>query len=166
MTDNLNLTPKQRDAEDALLIIHAGAGGNDAQDWAEMVQRMYLRWAKKRGYETEIFGSILGEEVGIESTTILIKGLDAFEYLEGEDGVHRLVRISPFDSSSRRHTSFALVQVSPPGDGYPEPEWGKQIRSYILHPYTMVKDHRTNFETTDTESVLDGDLDLFMESCP
>ena len=237
------------DRGDALLAIHAGAGGNDAQDWAEMVQRMYLRWAEKRGFETETLDLTSGEEAGIKSTTISIRGLYAFGYLRSEKGVHRLVRISPFDSSNRRHTSFILVEILPqveddesikinPSDlrivtfrsagaggqsvqkndtavrithiptgivascqnersqtqnremamkvlkgrllalkqqerkekieelrgEYQKAEWGSQIRSYVLHPYQMVKDHRTNFEDGNTEAVLDGDLDPFIES--
>ena len=237
------------DRGDALLAIHAGAGGNDAQDWAEMVQRMYLRWAEKRGFETETLDLTSGEEAGIKSTTISIRGLYAYGYLRSEKGVHRLVRISPFDSSNRRHTSFILVEILPqveddesikinPNDlridtfrsagaggqsvqkndtavrithiptgivascqnersqtqnremamkvlkgrllalqqqerkekieelrgEYQKAEWGSQIRSYVLHPYQMVKDHRTDFELGNTEAVLDGDLDPFIES--
>jgi peptide chain release factor 2 len=237
------------DRGDALLAIHAGAGGNDAQDWAEMVQRMYLRWAEKRGFETEILDLTPGEEAGIKSTTISITGSYAYGYLKSEKGVHRLVRISPFDSSSRRHTSFVLVEVLPqveddssiqinPNDlridtyrsagaggqnvqkndtavrithlptgivascqnersqtqnremalkvlkarlleikqqerkekieelrgEYQKAEWGSQIRSYVLHPYHLVKDHRTDYEMGNTEAVLDGDLDPFIES--
>jgi len=237
------------DRGDAILAIHAGAGGNDAQDWAEMVQRMYLRWAEKRGFETETIDLTPGEEAGIKSTTISISGSYAYGYLRAEKGVHRLVRISPFDSSNRRHTSFILVEILPqveddssikinPSDlridtfrsggaggqsvqkndtavrithiptgivascqnersqtqnremamrvlisrlvelkqrkrkekiedlrgEYQKAEWGSQIRSYVLHPYHMVKDHRTNFEDGNTEAVLDGDLDPFIES--
>jgi peptide chain release factor 2 len=237
------------DRGDALLAIHAGAGGNDAQDWAEMVQRMYLRWAENRGFETETLDLTPGEEAGIKSTTIAINGLYAFGYLRSEKGVHRLVRISPFDSSNRRHTSFVLVEILPQVDDddsvqinpndlridtfrsagaggqsvqkndtavrithiptgivascqnersqaqnrdmamkvlkgrllalkqqerkekieelrgeYQKAEWGSQIRSYVLHPYHMVKDHRTDFEVGNTEAVLDGDLDPFIES--
>jgi peptide chain release factor 2 len=237
------------DRGDALLAIHAGAGGNDAQDWAEMLQRMYLRWAEKRGFKTETLDLTPGEEAGIKSTTISINGLYAYGYLRSEKGVHRLVRISPFDSSNRRHTSFVLVEILPQVDDdhdininptdlridtfrsggaggqsvqkndtavrithiptgivascqnersqtqnremalkvlkgrlaalkqqqrtdkidelrgeYQKAEWGSQIRSYVLHPYHMVKDHRTDFETGNTEAVLDGDLDPFIES--
>ena len=233
----------------ALLAIHAGAGGNDAQDWAEMLQRMYLRWAEKRSFETETLDITPGEEAGIKSTTISIRGPYAYGYLRSEKGVHRLVRISPFDSSNRRHTSFVLVEILPqveddstisinPNDlridtfrsagaggqsvqkndtavrithlptgivascqnersqtqnremamkvlkgrlldlkhreqkekieelrgEYQKAEWGSQIRSYVLHPYQMVKDHRTEFEVGNTEAVLDGDLDPFIES--
>jgi len=237
------------DRGDALLAIHAGAGGNDAQDWAEMLQRMYLRWAEKRGFKTETLDLTAGEEAGIKSTTISISGLYAYGYLRSEKGVHRLVRISPFDSSNRRHTSFVLVEILPQVDDdndinispndlridtfrsggaggqsvqkndtavrithiptgivascqnersqtqnremalkvlkgrlvalkqqerkgkieelrgeYQKAEWGSQIRSYVLHPYHMVKDHRTEFEMGNTEAVLNGDLDPFIES--
>lgn len=237
------------DRGDALLAIHAGAGGNDAQDWAEMLQRMYLRWAEKRGYKAETLDLTPGEEAGIKSTTISINGLYAYGYLRSEKGVHRLVRISPFDSSNRRHTSFVLVEILPQVDDdqdininpndlridtfrsggaggqsvqkndtavrithlptgivascqnersqtqnremalkvlkgrlvalkqqerkgkieelrgeYQKAEWGSQIRSYVLHPYHMVKDHRTEFEMGNTEAILNGDLDPFIET--
>ncbi len=237
------------DRGDALLAIHAGAGGNDAQDWAAMLQRMYLRWAEDHGYETEIVDFTPGEEAGVKSITIAVNGRYAYGYLRPEKGVHRLVRISPFDSSNRRHTSFALVEVLPqvedetsveidPNDlridtfrsagaggqsvqkndtavritheptgivascqnersqaqnremamrvlrgrllelkkekrkekidelrgEYTKAEWGSQIRSYVLHPYQMVKDHRTNHEEGNTQAVLDGDLDPFIEA--
>jgi peptide chain release factor 2 len=238
------------DADDALLAIHAGAGGTDSQDWASMLMRMYLRWAEQRGYQAEIWDTTEGEEAGIKSTTIAINGRYAYGYLRSEKGVHRLVRLSPFDSAHRRHTSFALVEVLPQiafdspevqidptdlkidvfkssGAGgqnvqknatavrithlptgivvtcqnersqtqnrefamrilrsrlleirqaekdeevavlrgeYTKAEWGSQIRSYVLHPYQMVKDHRTEYETGNTQAVLDGDLDGFMEA--
>ncbi len=238
------------DDDDALLAIHAGAGGTDSQDWAAMLERMYLRWADARGYKTEILDRTDGEEAGLKSVTIAIDGKYAFGYLRSEKGVHRLVRLSPFDAAHRRHTSFALVEVLPqvamddaeieinPNDlkmdvfrssgaggqnvqknatavrlthiptgivvtcqnersqlqnrenalrvlrarlleikraekdqeiavlrgEYTKAEWGSQIRSYVLHPYQMVKDHRTDFETGNTQSVLDGELDSFMES--
>ena len=238
------------DDDDALLAIHAGAGGTDSQDWASMLERMYLRWAEDRGYKTEILDRTEGEEAGLKSVTIAIDGNFAFGYLRSEKGVHRLVRLSPFDSAHRRHTSFALVEVLPQvamGDAdveikagdlkmdvfrssgaggqnvqknatavrlthiptgivvtcqnersqlqnrenalrvlrarllelkhaeqeqeiavlrgeYTKAEWGSQIRSYVLHPYQMVKDHRTEFETGNTQAVLDGGLDGFMES--
>ena len=238
------------DVEDALLAIHAGAGGTDSQDWASMLMRMYLRWAEKHGYETDIWDMTEGEEAGIKSVTIAINGRYAFGYLRSEKGVHRLVRLSPFDSAHRRHTSFALVEVLPqiafdspevqiaPADlridvfrssgaggqnvqknatairithiptgivvtcqnersqtqnrefamrilrarlleikkakkdeeiavlrgEYTKAEWGSQIRSYVLHPYQMVKDHRNEYETGNTQSVLDGELDGFMDA--
>ncbi len=238
------------DDDDALLAIHAGAGGTDSQDWAAMLERMYLRWAEDRGFETEILDRTEGEEAGLKSVTIAIDGRFAFGYLRSEKGVHRLVRLSPFDSAHRRHTSFALVEVLPQvamGDAevdlkasdvkidvfrssgaggqnvqknatavrlthlptgivvtcqnersqlqnrenamrvlrarllemkhaeqeqeiavlrgeYTKAEWGSQIRSYVLHPYQMVKDHRTEYETGNTQAVLDGGLDAFMEA--
>ncbi len=238
------------DRDDALLAIHAGAGGTDSQDWAAMLERMYLRWAEKRGYKTEMLDRTDGEEAGLKSVTIAVDGSYAYGYLRSEKGVHRLVRLSPFDAAHRRHTSFALVEVLPqvamddaeveinPSDlkidvfrssgaggqnvqknatavrlthlptgivvtcqnersqlqnrenalrvlrarllelrtaekeqeiavlrgEYTKAEWGSQIRSYVLHPYQMVKDHRTEFETGNTQAVLDGELDGFMES--
>jgi peptide chain release factor 2 len=238
------------DRDPAILAIHAGAGGTDSQDWAAMLERMYLRWCESRGYETEILDITEGEEAGIKSVTIAVNGEYAFGYLRSEKGVHRLVRLSPFDAAHRRHTSFALVEVLPqvamdeaeieidPGDikmdvyrssgaggqnvqknatavrithiptgivvtcqnersqtqnrefamrilrarllelkqaekeeerailrgEYTKAEWGSQIRSYVLHPYQMVKDHRTEYESGNTQAVLDGDLDEFMEA--
>jgi peptide chain release factor 2 len=238
------------DHDSAILAIHAGAGGTDSQDWAAMLERMYLRWAEAQGYETEILDITEGEEAGIKSVTIAVDGEFAFGYLRSEKGVHRLVRLSPFDAAHRRHTSFALVEVLPqvamdeaeiqidPGDikmdvyrssgaggqnvqknatavrlthiptgivvtcqnersqtqnrefamrilrarllelkqaekeeeravlrgEYTKAEWGSQIRSYVLHPYQMVKDHRTDYESGNTQAVLDGDLEEFMEA--
>jgi peptide chain release factor 2 len=237
------------DLGNALLAIHAGAGGTDSQDWAEMLQRMYLRWTEQKGYSTDILDITAGEEAGIKSVTISVEGRYAYGYLRSEKGVHRLVRLSPFDSAHRRHTSFAMVEVLPQvkedsvidinqddlridvfrssGAGgqnvqknatairithlptgivvscqnersqlqnkqnamtvlrarlleikqqkqeekmaelrgeYQKAEWGSQIRSYVLHPYQMVKDHRTDFEKGNTQAVLDGDLDGFIEA--
>lgn len=238
------------DHDSAILAIHAGAGGTDSQDWAAMLERMYLRWAEARGYQTEILDMTPGEEAGIKSVTIAVDGEYAFGFLRSEKGVHRLVRLSPFDAAHRRHTSFALVEILPqvamdeadieidPGEikmdvfrssgaggqnvqknatavrlthiptgivvtcqnersqsqnrefamrilrarllelrqaekeqeravlrgEYTKAEWGSQIRSYVLHPYQMVKDHRTDHETGGTQSVLDGALDEFMEA--
>ena len=240
----------KHDHDSAILAIHAGAGGTDSQDWAAMLERMYLRWAERRGFETDILDTTEGEEAGIKSVTISVGGDYAFGYLRPEKGVHRLVRLSPFDAAHRRHTSFALVEVLPqvamdeaeieidPGDikvdvfrssgaggqnvqknatavrithiptgivvtcqnersqtqnrefamrilrarllelkqaekeeeravlrgEYTKAEWGSQIRSYVLHPYQMVKDHRTEYESGNTQAVLDGDLDEFMEA--
>jgi peptide chain release factor 2 len=238
------------DADSAILAIHAGAGGTDSQDWAQMLQRMYLRWAEERGFETEVLDITEGEEAGIKSATIAINGRYAYGYLRSEKGVHRLVRLSPFDSAHRRHTSFALIEILPQvaldnpevpinmadvkidvyrssgaggqnvqknatairlthlpsglvvtcqnersqsqnresalrvlaarlfeiqqakqerdiavlkGD-YTKAEWGSQIRSYVLHPYQMVKDHRTEYEVGNAQSVLDGGLDGLMEA--
>jgi peptide chain release factor 2 len=238
------------DRDSAILAIHAGAGGTDSQDWASMLERMYLRWAEQQGYQAEILDVTEGEEAGIKSVTIAMDGEYAFGYLRSEKGVHRLVRLSPFDAAHRRHTSFALVEVLPQvamddaeieidagdikvdvfrssGAGgqnvqknatavrithiptgivvtcqnersqtqnrefamrilrarllelrqaekeeeravlrgeYTKAEWGSQIRSYVLHPYQMVKDHRTEHETGNTQAVLDGDLTKFMEA--
>ncbi len=238
------------DADDALLAIHAGAGGTDSQDWVSMLLRMYLRWAEQQGYQTEILDTTEGEEAGIKSVTVAVNGKYAFGYLRSEKGVHRLVRLSPFDSAHRRHTSFALVEILPQvtmdnpeinidpaeikvdvyrssGAGgqnvqknatavrlthiptgivvtcqnersqtqnrenamkvlrsrlleikraekeveiavlrgeYTKAEWGSQIRSYVLHPYQMVKDHRTGYETGNSQNVLNGDLDKFMDA--
>lgn len=237
------------DRGNALLAIHAGAGGTDSQDWAAMLERMYLRWAERRGYKTEILDRTEGEEAGIKSVTIDVSGPLAYGYLRPEKGVHRLVRLSPFDAAHRRHTSFALVEVLPEMDDmnevqvppediridvykssgaggqnvqknatavrlthiptglvvtcqnersqvqnrenalrvlkarllemkqeqqaetiselrgeYTKAEWGSQIRSYVLHPYQLVKDHRTEFENGNTQAVLDGDLDQFIEA--
>jgi peptide chain release factor 2 len=238
------------DKGNAILAVHAGAGGTDSQDWAAMLFRMYLRWTDKNKYKTEILDQTEGEEAGIKSTTISVNGDFAYGYLRSEKGVHRLVRLSPFDSAHRRHTSFALVEVLPevnPDDSsiqinpediridvykssgaggqnvqknatavrithfptgivvscqnersqmqnrenalkvlksklldlqrediekqmaelrgeYTKAEWGSQIRSYVLHPYQMVKDHRTEFEVGNAQSVLDGDIDGFIEA--
>jgi peptide chain release factor 2 len=237
------------DAGDALLEIHAGTGGTDAQDWAEMLLRMYLRWADDRGFETETLEASPGEEAGLKSTTVAVRGENAYGTLKAERGVHRLVRLSPFDSAHRRHTAFAQVVVAPllPDDVAIEIDdadlrvdtyrssgaggqhvnktdsavrithiptgivvqcqnersqtsnkqtalrmlrsrlaeleeekreaelarergaaqdigFGSQIRSYVLHPYQLVKDHRTDFEVGNTQSVLDGGLDGFVHS--
>lgn len=239
----------EHDDSNALLAIHAGAGGTEAQDWAAMLERMYLRWAEQRGFKVENLDRMLGEEAGIKSATYLITGKLAYGYLRSERGVHRLVRLSPYDAAHRRHTSFALIEVLPEmadnsqvvinpeeieievyrssGAGgqnvqknmtavrikhipsglmvtcqnersqtqnrenamkvlrsrlfeiqqrernvavselkgeYKKMEWGSQIRSYVLHPYQMVKDHRTGFETGNSQAVLDGDLDSFIEA--
>jgi peptide chain release factor 2 len=237
------------DLNNALLAIHSGAGGVDAQDWTQMLERMYLRWAENRGFKTEILDLSEGEEAGIKSVTIAIEGEYAYGYLRPEKGVHRLVRLSPYDAAHRRHTSFALVEVLPeveddsdivisPDDiridvyrssgaggqnvqknatavrithiptgivvtcqnersqtqnrenamrvlrsrlaeikeeehvatltelrgEYMKAEWGSQIRSYVLHPYQMVKDHRTDYEVGNAQGVLNGDIDGFIEA--
>ena len=240
----------KHDHDSAILAIHAGAGGTDSQDWAAMLERMYLRWAESRDFKTDILDITEGEEAGIKSVTIAVEGEYAFGYLRSEKGVHRLVRLSPFDAAHRRHTSFALVEILPqvsmdeaeidiePGDikmdvyrssgaggqnvqknatavrlthiptgivvtcqnersqtqnrefamrilrarllelkqaekeeeravlrgEYTKAEWGSQIRSYVLHPYQMVKDHRTDYETGNAQAVLDGQLDEFIDS--
>ena len=237
------------DPRNVIVSINAGAGGTEAQDWAEMLLRMYLRWAERRGFSSEIVDILAGEEAGLKNATIIVKGEYAYGNLKAEAGIHRLVRISPFDTGKRRHTSFASVFVYPetPDDvvidideadlridtyrssgaggqhvnttdsavrithlptgivvqcqnersqhknkatamkilkarlyelkmskraqklekihkGKKKIAWGNQIRSYILHPYRMVKDHRTGVERGDTETVLDGDIDRFIES--
>lgn len=252
IVERLNFRAKlsgKYDAEDAYLAIHAGAGGTDAQDWAAMLLRMYLRWAERRGFKTEIVDEMPGDEAGIKYATISIQGEYVYGYARAERGVHRLVRLSPFDSNHRRHTSFCLVEVWPDvqeevdieidekdlqidtfrssgagGQNVQKNEtairithlptglvvscqnersqaqnkeralqvlrmrlldlerqkqeaefaelkgdhvsagWGNQIRSYVLHPYQMVKDLRTGYETGQTQAVLDGDLDAFMEA--
>jgi len=233
----------------ALVAVHPGAGGTESQDWAEMLLRMYLRWAEQNDFDIELLDRLEGEEAGIKSATFAVRGDYAYGYLHGESGVHRLVRISPFDAASRRHTSFASVFVYPEVDDDVEIElndgdlrvdtyrasgaggqhvnktesavrithlpsgiavacqnersqhknratamkilrsrlydleiskreeeaaiqegkkkeiaWGSQIRSYVLHPYRMVKDHRTNVEVGDADRVLDGGVDPFIES--
>jgi peptide chain release factor 2 len=237
------------DQRPAILEIHPGAGGTESQDWASMIFRMYARWAESRGYKVEVLDESPGEEAGLKSATMRVEGEFAFGYMKGETGVHRLVRISPFDASSRRHTSFASVMVSPEIDDEIEVEiddkdlridtyrssgaggqhvnvtdsavrithlptgtvvqcqaersqhrnravamkvlqsrlyelerlkqkeriaekqgekkeigWGSQIRSYVLHPYQMAKDHRTEMEIGDVNAVLDGRLDPFAEA--
>jgi peptide chain release factor 2 len=237
------------DARNAILSIHAGAGGTESQDWAEMLMRMYLRWAERHGYEAEMLDTTPGDEAGIKSVTLSISGDYAYGYLKSEHGVHRLVRLSPFDADHARHTSFALVEIMPEAEGGVDvrigPDdlkvdvfrssgpggqhmqktstavrlthlptglvvtcqsersqhqnkeialrilqsrllemeiarraeeraklkgkrisagWGNQIRSYVLHPYKMVRDHRTDYQTSDTTAVLDGELDGFIQA--
>lgn len=235
------------DARNAMLSIHAGAGGTESQDWADMLLRMYLRWAERRGYKAEILDMSPGEEAGLKSVVVSIEGDHAYGYLKSEHGVHRLVRLSPFDADHARHTSFALVEVIPeaesnvdvqilpedikvevfrssgPGGQHMqksstavrithlpsgvvatsqsersqlqnktiafkilesrlfekelqrqaeekaklkgkriEAGWGNQIRSYVLHPYKMVKDHRTDYQSGNPDSILGGELDDFI----
>ncbi len=235
------------DARNAILAIHAGAGGTESQDWAEILMRMYLRWAERRGFKTEVLDVSPGEEAGIKSVVIAVNGDYSCGYLKSEHGVHRLVRLSPFDADHARHTSFALVEVMPeaeadvdikigpddlkietfrssgPGGQHMQKTmsavrithlptgmvvtsqnersqhqnkeivmkilrsrllerelalraeeraklkgeridagWGNQIRSYVLHPYKMVKDHRTDYQTSNPEAVLNGELDDFI----
>ncbi len=242
------LFTEKEDSSNAFLEIHPGAGGTESQDWAEMLMRMYIKWAEKKGFKVEILDYQKGDTAGIKSATLYIKGSYAYGYLKGEKGIHRLVRISPFDANKRRHTSFVAITVYPempdveveikedeieietfrsggPGGQHMQKnetavrvrhmptgitvvmqsersqhqnkenalkvlkarlydyyrkkqeeklerligqkssiEWGHQIRSYILHPYKLVKDHRTGYETSDTHSVLEGDLDEFIKS--
>ncbi|GBD10530.1 Peptide chain release factor 2 [bacterium HR23] len=237
------------DRRDAIVAVHAGLGGTDAHDWAEMLLRMYIRWGERRGFQVRLLDRSPGEEAGIKSATLEVCGPYAYGWLKGEKGTHRLVRLSPFDADRARHTSFALVEVLPEaeqtgdvvirpedlrieafrasghggqnvqkvasavrithlptgitvtcqqersqhqnreiamrilrarlmalqerqrqeelarlkGEHIP-PEFGTQIRSYVLHPYKLVKDHRTGYETADAEGVLDGDLDPFLKA--
>ena len=237
------------DNRNALLAVHSGAGGTESQDWSQILLRMYLRWAERRGFEAVLLDLSPGEEAGVKSALITVKGAYAFGYLKAEHGVHRLVRLSPFDADHARHTSFALVEVMPeveseveisinpdelkletfrasgPGGQHMQKTstavrithlptglvancqnersqlrnketalrilrsrllelelerkaeeqarlkgehisagWGNQIRSYVLHPYKMVKDHRTGYETSDAAAVLDGEFDEFIRA--
>jgi len=237
------------DKNNAILELHPGAGGTESQDWGSMLLRMYTRWADKRGFKVDTLDYQAGDEAGIKSVTLLIKGHNAYGYLKAEKGVHRLVRISPFDSAGRRHTSFVSIDVIPELEGDIDIEinsddlrvdtyrasgaggqhinktdsairithiptgivvasqaqrsqmknrdqamgmlkaklhqldiekkekemaeirgeqkeigWGSQIRSYVFHPYTMVKDHRTNHETGNITNVMDGDIDSFIQA--
>ncbi len=235
------------DANNAIMSFHAGAGGTEAQDWVEMLIRMYTRWAERRGFKVEVLDYLEGDEAGVKNATLLVKGDYAYGYLKSEKGVHRLVRISPFDAAGRRHTSFALVEVIPEitddvdieinpedikvdtyrssGAGgqhvnktesavrithiptgivvqcqnersqmqnretamrmlkarlleikererereinaikgeHVDMGWGNQIRSYVFHPYSMVKDHRTDYEVGNVQAVMDGEIDDFI----
>ncbi|WP_234407847.1 peptide chain release factor 2 [Anaerosinus massiliensis] len=237
------------DTNNAILTLHAGAGGTEAQDWTQMLLRMYVRWAERKNFKVETMDLLPGDEAGVKSATIMISGHHAYGYLKAEKGVHRLVRISPFDANARRHTSFSACDVMPEIDDnveidinpvdlrvdtyrasgaggqhinktdsavrmthiptgivvqcqnqrsqiqnreqcmkllraklfeleqqkkadakaeiageYQAIEWGSQIRSYVFHPYNMVKDHRTNAETGNTQAVMDGELDMFIEA--
>ena len=237
------------DKNNCILEVHSGAGGTEACDWANMLYRMYLRWCEKKQYSVEILDVQSGEEVGIKSAYILVKGKNSYGYLKNEKGIHRLVRLSPFDANNKRHTSFASIDVIPVFDNTKDVdinekdlkidvyrssgaggqhvnttdsavrithlptkivvtcqsqrsqiqnrekamemlknklklleiekqnnklnelkgeqkniEFGSQIRSYVMHPYSMVKDHRTNYETSNVEKVMDGDLDAFIEA--
>jgi len=142
-----------KDAE--ILMIFAGAGGADSHDWARMLLRMYQRWAERSGLSSQIIDQIEGEGAGLKSVSIRISGAGVTERLELEEGVHRLVRISPFDDKARRHTTFALVELA--GDGSGAFLWNRQVRSYILHPYRLVKDLRVGWESNEPEAILDGD---------
>lgn len=237
------------DGSNAIVTLHAGAGGTEAQDWVQMLLRMFVRWAERSGYKVETLDFLAGDEAGVKSATILVSGQNAYGYLKSEKGVHRLVRISPFDASGRRHTSFAAVDVMPEiddtievninpvdlrvdtfraggaggqhinktdsavrmthlptgvvvqcqsersqiqnreqcmrllraklfelerqkraemkdeiGGEYQAIEWGSQIRSYVFHPYSLVKDHRTGTEVGNVQAVMDGEIDVFIEA--
>jgi peptide chain release factor 2 len=241
---------EENDKENAIIYINAGAGGTEAQDWAEMLLRMYLKWAERKGFESQVVDLLPGEEAGIKNVTFLLRGPYAYGYMKCESGIHRLVRISPFDANARRHTSFASVYAYPeipegiqvdiqeedlridtfrssgPGGQHvnrtesairithlpsgivvqcqnersqhknkaiamnilkarlyelekrkqeekqdalnkekKEIAWGSQIRSYTLHPYKLIKDHRTKLEEPRAENVLDGELDPFIKAC-
>ena len=243
------LLSDEYDSCDTILEIHSGAGGTEACDWANMLYRMYLRWCENKKYKIEVIDEQSGDEAGIKSVSIIVRGINSYGYLKNEKGVHRLVRISPFDSNSRRHTSFASVDVTPVLDNKIDIEiketdirvdvyrssgsggqgvnttdsavrithlptkiivtcqnersqiqnkekamevlksklyqlelekrnkdmqdikgaqmqinFGSQIRSYVMHPYSMVKDHRTNVETSNVLKVLDGDIDIFINA--
>lgn len=243
------LLSEEYDGSNAILTVHAGSGGLDSQDWAEMLLRLYLRWSEREGFSARVLDILQDEEAGIKSATVLVQGEHAYGYLKAEKGVHRLVRISPFDAAKRRHTSFASIDVTPelpedvPVEIRPEDlkvdtfrasgaggqyvnrtdsavrithiptgiivgcqnersqhmnrqvamqvlrsrlfekavqerqqellsiqgdkkeiSWGSQIRSYVLHPYTIAKDHRTGFEIGNVHAVLDGDIDGFIMS--
>src|ERR671932_543380 len=184
--EEVRLFAGRYDAGDAAVSVHAGTGGTDSQDWDEMLLRMLMRWAERRGFQVEMVEASPGEEAGIKSATFIARGENAYGLFSAEKGVHRLVRISPFDAQSRRHTAFAGVEVAPfvendvevdidpeelqidtyraSGAGGQDVGWGSQIRSYVLHPYTMVKDHRTGVEVGDAQRVLDGDLDPFVRA--
>ncbi len=255
LTDALNqfelfiLLSEPYDKNNAILELHPGAGGTESQDWASMLLRLYTRWAESKGFKVETLDYLPGEEAGVKSVTLLIKGHNAYGYLKAEKGVHRLVRISPFDSSGRRHTSFVSCDVTPELDDDIDIEintedlkidtyrssgaggqhvnttdsavrithlptntvvtcqsersqiknreqamkmlkaklyqleiekqqqemaairgeqkeigWGSQIRSYVFHPYSMVKDHRTDYETGNTQAVMDGEIDNFIDA--
>ncbi|MEY9869975.1 peptide chain release factor 2 [Peribacillus sp. B2I2] len=243
------LLSEEYDSKNAILELHPGAGGTESQDWGSMLLRMYTRWGEKRGFKVETLDYLPGDEAGIKSVTLLFKGHNAYGYLKAEKGVHRLVRISPFDSSGRRHTSFVSCEVMPEFDEtinieirtedlkidtyrasgaggqhinttdsavrithlptntvvtcqnersqiknkaqamnmlkaklyqreieqqqadldeirgeQKEIGWGSQIRSYVFHPYSMVKDHRTSAETGNLGAVMDGDIDMFIDA--
>ena len=239
----------EHDKRNAIVALHAGAGGVESQDWVQMLMRMYLRWAEHRGFKSEVLDTSPGDEAGVKSAVLEMSGPHAYGYLKAEKGVHRLVRLSPFDADHARHTSFALVEVMPEAEEgvdveidpddlkievfkaggaggqsvqknstavrithlptgikvscqnersqhqnkaiamrillsrlmeleekhraeemarlkgeHVSAEWGNQIRSYVLHPYRMVKDHRTGYETSDADAVLDGGIDDFISS--
>lgn len=149
-------------ANNATVTVHSGSGGAESCDWASMLLRMYRRWAERRDYEFEMIDSLDGDEAGIKRATFTVSGSYALGYLKSETGVHRLVRISPFDANKRRHTSFASVEVlTTQREKQEEIPQISQIRSYVMQPYQMVKDHRSDVETDNISAVLDGDIDSF-----
>jgi len=162
--ESKTMLSEETDPLNAIVVVHPGAGGTESQDWAEMLMRMYIRWGERQNFKVEINEIQDGDEAGIKSATFTISGDFAFGLLSGETGVHRLVRISPFDSAKRRHTSFASVFVSPEIDDtiVIDIKFGSQIRSYVLQPYRMAKDLRTRVEVGDVDKVLDGDLEPFI----
>lgn len=186
----IRLMTGPQDSANAFLKIHAGAGGTECQDWAEMLHRMYGRWARRRGMGMELMDCLEGDHAGFRSVTVRVAGRFAYGFLRHECGVHRLVRLSPFDSQGRRHASFCKVTVCPEVmDGGSlevrdrDPGWetwsssrgdcartneeiikGGSIRSYVLHPYQLVRDHRTGHATESPATVMDGNLDGFMEA--
>jgi len=163
LLETATLLSGRNDASNAIMTIHPGAGGTESQDWAEMLFRMYNRWCETRGFSVKLLDYLAGDEAGLKSATLEIEGEFAYGNLRSESGVHRLVRISPFDANSRRHTSFVSVYIFPEVDDE-KIEWGSQIRSYVFHPYNMVKDHRTNKETSNIQAVMDGGIDIFINA--
>jgi protein subunit release factor B len=153
--------------DQAIVSIHPGAGGADAKDWAAMLMRMYLRWCEKRGYKTDIIDYQEGDEVGIDDVSFTVEGDAAYGYLRSEIGVHRLVRISPFNADHIRQTVFAAVDVTSGNEvtnSVTQQKTSSHIRNYILSPYRLVKDLRTQYEDTNVDSVLDGNLDGFINA--
>jgi peptide chain release factor 2 len=162
----------EHDAANAIISIHPGAGGTESQDWASMLYRMYLRWAERHDFKVEVLDYQPAEEAGIKDVSFIIKGENAYGYLKVENGIHRLVRISPFDSNAKRHTSFSSVMVSPEVDDDIDiviedkdirVGWGHQIRSYVMQPYQQVKDTRSNQAFTNVDAILDGDINKLLE---
>ena len=159
------------DANNAILTFHAGAGGTEAQDWTEMLYRMYTRWAERHGYTYQLMDYEAGDEAGIKSATILIEGENAYGYLKSENGVHRLVRVSPFDANARRQAKLAELKLQQHAEKISDLkgvqmkiEWGSQIRSYVFMPYTLAKDTRTGYEMGNIQAVMDGDIDGFINA--
>ena len=157
------------DGRGAVVEIHAAAGGIEAAYWAQMLARMYRRWAERHGLRAELLDVVEGGEGGFARATLEVGGAYAYGRLKAEDGVHRLVRVSPFDAAGRRHVSFALVFVHPAQGDEPVPDRGdeppgNQIRTYVFHPHRMVTDHRTDVRVEDVQAVMDGGVDAFIEA--